>query len=79
MSFSLEKTRLSRYVERTAVSPFLLNANEDNGEDQIEKILVWEKKICEFHDNARKTTPKIGKIYTDTVQKEFFCVKVSRE
>lgn len=34
------------------------------------------KKI-EFQDNAFKTITKIGKIYTDTVWKEFLLVKAS--
>ncbi len=45
----------------------------------MEKIFVREEKICEFEDNARKAVAKIGKMCTDTVQKEFFLVKASKE
>ena len=45
----------------------------------MEKIFAREEKICEFQDNARKAVAKIGKMCTDTVQKEFLSVKASRE
>ena len=44
----------------------------------MEKIFAREEKICEFEDNARKAVAKIRKICTDTVQKEFFLVKISK-
>ncbi len=79
MSFALEEARLWRHVEGTAVSPPPLKAKEDDSEDRIEKIFAREEKICEFQDNARKAVAKIGKMCTDTVRKEFFSVKASRE
>ncbi len=45
----------------------------------MEKIYARDKKICEFQDNARKAVAKIGKMCTDTVQKEFLSVKASKE
>ena len=79
MSFALEEARLWRHVEGTAVSPPPLKAKEDDSEDRMEKIFAREEKICEFQDNARKAVAKIGKMCTDTVQKEFLSVKASRE
>ncbi len=45
----------------------------------MEKIFAREEKICEFKDNSRKAEAKIGKMCSDTVKKEFFSVKASRE
>ena len=78
MSFPLEEARLWRHVEGTAVSPPPLKAKEDDSEDRMEKIFAREEKIYEFQDIARKAVAKIGKICTDTVQKEFLSVKASR-
>ena len=79
MSFALKEARLWKHVQGTAVSLLPLKADRDDSEDQMEKIFVREKKICEFQDNARKAVAKIGKMYTDIVQKEFLFVKASRE
>ena len=94
-SFAFEKVRLWRHVEGIAVAPPLLKPKEDDSEDRIEKIFAREEKICEFEDNARITVAKIkicefednvritvskiGKMCTDTVQKEFFLVKTSKQ
>ncbi len=45
----------------------------------MEKIFAREEKICEFEDNFRKAVAKIGKMCTDTVQKEFSSVKAFKE
>ena len=45
----------------------------------MEKISTRDEKICEFEDNARKAIAKIGKMYTETVQKEFLSVKASMD
>ncbi len=45
----------------------------------MKKIYAQEEKIYQFQDNGRKAVFKIGKMYTDTVQKEFLSVKASRE
>ena len=79
MGFALEEARLWRHVEGTAVAPPSFKAKEDDSDDQMEKIYAREEKICEFQDNARKAIAKIGKICTETVQKEFFSVKASRD
>ena len=73
------EARLWRHVEGTAVSPPRLEPKKDDNEDRMEKIFTREEKICEFEDNARKAVAKIGKMCTDTVQKEFLSVKVSKE
>ncbi len=79
MSFTLEDSRLWKHVEGTAVAPPSLKPKEDDSEDRMEKIFAREEKICEFEDNARKAVGKIGKMCTDTVQKEFLLVKASKE
>ena len=79
MSFALEEARLWRHVEGTAVAPPPLVAKKDDNEDRLEKIYAREEKIVEFQDNARKAIAKIGKMCTDTVQKEFLSVKSLRE
>lgn len=72
-------TKLWKHIERTAVASFFLEPKKKDSEDQIEKIFVWERKICEFNDNARKAIGKIGKKYTDIVQKQFLSVETSRK
>ena len=67
MSFALEKARLWRYIEETAVAPPPLVAKKDDNEDQLKKIYAWEEKIVEFQDNAHNAIAKIGKICTDIV------------
>ena len=79
MSFALNEARLWRHVEGTAVAPPSLQAKKDDSEDRMEKIFAREEKICEFQDNACKAVAKIGKMCTDTVQKEFLSVKASRD
>lgn len=79
MSFTLNKVRLWRHVEKTVLVHSCLKPKEDNSEDQIKKIFAREEKICEFEDNALKTIAKIGKICTNTVQKELFLVKAFKE
>ena len=79
MSFALEEARLWRHVEGTAIPPPPLMPKGDNSEDRMERIYARDEKICEFQDNARKAIAKIGKMCTETVQKEFLSVKVSRE
>ena len=77
MSFALEEARLWRHVEEMAVAPPPFETKRDGSEDQIEEICAREEKIIKFQDNARKTIAKIGKMCTDTVQKEFLLVKAS--
>ena len=79
MSFALEEARLWRHVEGTAIPPPPLMPKGDNSEDRMERIYARDEKICEFQDNARKAIAKIGKMCTETVQKEFLSVKASRE
>lgn len=45
----------------------------------MKKIFAKEGRICEFKDHTWKIIVKIGKIYTDMVQKEFFLVKTLKE
>ncbi len=61
-----------------AVSPPSLKANEDDSENWMEKIFAREENICEFQDNARKAVTEIGKMCTDTIQKEFSLLKPQR-
>ena len=79
MSFALEEARLWRHVEGTAIAPPPLMPKGDDSEDRMERIYARDEKICEFQDNARKAIAKIGKMCTETVQKEFLSVKASRE
>ena len=37
-----------------------------------------EKKICNFENDDCKIIGKIGKIYNEMIQKEFFLVKILR-
>lgn len=78
MSFAVEKARLWRHVEGTAVPPPQLEPKKDDSEDRMEKIFAREEKICEFEDKARKAVAKIGKMCTDAVQKEFLSAKASK-
>ncbi len=79
ISFALEEARLWRPVEGTEVAPPPLKLKADDTEDRMKRIFAREEKICEFQDNARKAVAKIGKMYTDTVQKKFLSVKASNE
>ena len=79
MSFALEEARLWRNIKETAVVPPSPEAKPDDNEDRMERIYAREEKICEFQDNPREAVAKIRKMCTDTVQKEFFSVKASRE
>ena len=79
MSFALEEARLWRHVAGTTITPPPLMPKRDDSKDQMERIYACDEKICEFQDNVRKAIAKIGKICTETVQKEFLSVKVSRE
>lgn len=63
----------------TAVVPSDFKPKEDDSEDRIEKIFIRKEKIYEFEDNARKAVAKIGKMYTDMIQKEFFLIKASKK
>lgn len=54
-----------------AIIPSPLMPKEDDSKDQIEKIYVCDEKICKFPDNTRKAIAKIGKMCTETIQKEF--------
>lgn len=75
MSFALKKARLWRHVKRMAIPPPPLKVKKDDSEDWMEKIYAQQEKIVKFKNNARKAITKIGKMCTDTVQKEFFSVK----
>ena len=79
MSFALEEARLWRHIEGTAIPPPPLMPKGDDSKDWIEKIYARDEKICEFQDNARKVIAKIGKMYTEIVQKEFLSIKASRK
>ena len=67
MSFVLEGARLLRHVKGTAIVLPPLMPKGDDSKDCLEKIYAWDKKICEFEDNAHKAIAKIGKICTQTV------------
>lgn len=58
-----------QYLGGMTISPLLVEAKEDNSENQMKKIFTQKEKICEFQDNICKKVAKIGKIYTDTVEK----------
>ena len=79
MSFALEKDRLCRHLEGTAVAPPSLEPNSNDNEDPMEKIYAREEKIWKFQFNARKAVSKMRMMCTDTVQKKFLSVKASRE
>ncbi len=79
ISFSLEKLRLRRYLERTAIASPLLMPKRDDSEDWMERIYACDEKICEFQNIARKARAKIRKMCTERVQKEFLSVKALRE
>lgn len=79
MSFALEKARVWRYIEKTAVTSSLLKTKKDNSKDWMEKIYTWEKKICKFQDNGCKVIAKIRKMCTSTIQKKFLLVKALKE
>lgn len=76
MRFVFEQAKLWKYVEETGVASPLFETKQDNNEDQIEKIYAREKKIIEFQDIACKAIAKMGKMYTDNIQKKFLLIKV---
>ncbi len=79
ISFAFEKARLWRHVESMTVAPPPLKPKSDDTEDQMEKIIAKEEKICEFEGNAQKAVANIGKMCTDRVQKEFLLLNASKE
>ena len=79
MSFALEETRIWRHVEGTAIAPLSLMPKGDDSKNRMERIYARNEKIYEFQDNARKAIAKIGKMCTETVQKKFLSVKISRD
>lgn len=77
MRFALEKAQLERYLKGIMIALPLFEAMKDNSENQIEKIYAQQENIVEFENNAWKAIAKIGKMYTDMVQKKFLSVKTS--
>ena len=41
----------------------------------MKKIYIWDEKIIKFQINACKEIAKIGKMCSDTIQKEFYLIK----
>lgn len=78
MSFALKGVGQLKHIEKIAIAPLPLILKRDDSKDRLEKIYAWNKKICEFEDNACKTIAKIRKMYTETVQNEFLLVKTPR-
>ncbi|MCJ1347562.1 hypothetical protein MMC31_005787 [Peltigera leucophlebia] len=61
----------------SARRPPELKETSDDDEDRKERIYQRWKEIRDFDLDLRKTTAKISRMCTDTVQKEFLAVKTS--
>ncbi len=78
-NFALGEARLWKHLEETAIAIPALMPKGNDSKDRMERFYACYGKIYEFEDNARKAIAKIGKMCTETVQKEFLSVKASRE
>lgn len=72
---SLEESKLWDHVLGLAVAPPALIAKTNNTEERSETVYQRSLKIKDFTDNARRTMAKIGRMCTETVQKEFLSQK----
>ena len=71
MSFALEEAKLWDHVLGTAIPAPALTAKDDDDEERVERIYQRSLKIKDFSDDSRRTVAKIGRMCTETVQKEF--------
>ena len=71
MSFALEEAKLWDHVLGTAIPPPTLVATTNDDEERAERIYQRSLKIKYFNDDSRRTVAKIGRMCTETVQKEF--------
>ena len=75
MSFALEGSKLWDHILGLAVAPPALTAKPDDTEERSERVYQRFLKIKDFTDDARRTVAKIGRMCTETVQKEFLSQK----
>lgn len=78
MGLDLKKNQTLRHIEEMAVACPFLEAKVDS-KDRMKKIFVRKGKICKFQDNVWKVVATIEKMLTDTIQKEFFFVRILKE
>lgn len=53
----------------------MIMPNADDTEEKMEQIYQCSLKIKDFDDDSRQTIAKIGRMCTETVQKEFLSLK----
>lgn len=75
MSFALEEAKLWDHVLGTSAPPPKLLPKDDDNEERTERIYQRSLKIKEHTDDTRRTVAKIGRMCTETVQKEFLVSK----
>ncbi len=78
MSLALQEAKLLEHIMRSAKRSQELKETIDNDEDKKECIYQEWKKIRDFDLDVQKRA-KISRMYTNTVQKEFFAVQTSTE
>ena len=79
MTFALQNARLWDYVMGSARKLPELIEKSDNSKERKERIYQRWKEIRDFDLDVLKTSAKISRMCTDTVQKEFLAVKNSTE
>ena len=79
MTFALQDAKLWGHIDGSARRPPVLKEKPDDDEDRKERIYQRWEKIQDFDLNVIKTTAKISRMCSDTVQKEFLAVKNSTE
>ena len=75
MAFALEEAKLWDHVVGTASPPPALVPKENDTEERSERIYQRTLKIKDHTDDVRRTVAKIGRMCTETVQKEFLTLK----
>lgn len=75
MSFALEEAKLWDHVLGTSTPPPTLLPKNDDNEERTERIYQRTLRIKDHNDDVRRTVAKIGRMCTETVQKEFLALK----
>lgn len=79
MTLALQDTKCWNHIMGFARKPPDLKATSDDDEDRKERIYQRWQLIEDFEQESRKTTTKISRMCTDTVQKEFLAIKPPNE
>lgn len=75
MSFALEEAKLWDHVLGTAISPLVFQLKTDDNKERAESIYQRFLKVKKFSDDTRWTVAKVGRMCTETVEKEFSALK----